>query len=133
MGEDQEERSATKEEQSSEAPSSHSRTDGLAALCLVARLHHVAADSASIAHQLSLPASQDVSISDLLLAAKHIGLKAKITHPNVERLPLSPLPALARVRNTAGGMNTVVLAQCTADRILLQDPTANGTGDDRTS
>lgn len=128
MGEDQEERSATKEEQSSEAPSSHSRTDGLAALCLIARLHHVAADSASIAHQLSLPASQDVSISDLLLAAKHIGLKAKITHPNVERLPLSPLPALARVRNTAGGMNTVVLAQCTADRILLQDPTANGTG-----
>ena len=43
----------------------------LAALCAIARLHHVAADPAALAHQLSLESSTPVGVADLLLAARH--------------------------------------------------------------
>src|SRR5205085_10757882 len=62
----------------------------LAALCLVARLHHVAADPAHLAHQLGWPASHVPSVDELLLAAKHLGLKAKRTRSSAERLNLVP-------------------------------------------
>ena len=48
----------------------------LSSLCLIARLHHVAADPAHLAHQLGWPASHEPDVDDLLLAAKHLGLKA---------------------------------------------------------
>ncbi|RYH66534.1 MAG: type I secretion system permease/ATPase [Alcaligenaceae bacterium] len=104
------------------------RKDGLAALCLIARLHHVAADPATLSHQLGLEASQDATVSDLLLAAKRIGLKAKLIKASAERLTMSPLPALARIRNAAGGVDTVVLAQCDGNRVLLQNPAAADAG-----
>lgn len=90
----------------------------LGALCLVARLHHVAADPAHIAHQLGWTPSYSPSTADLLLAAKHLGLKAKVTHTTADRLSLSPLPALALTRDG----RVVVLAQCDGQRVLLQEP-----------
>lgn len=104
------------------------RTGGLTALCLIARLHHVAADPATLSHQLGLEASQDATVSDLLLAAKRIGLKAKLIKSSAERLTMSPLPALDRIRNAAGRVNTVVLAQCDGNRVLLQNPAAADAG-----
>jgi subfamily B ATP-binding cassette protein HlyB/CyaB len=65
----------------------------LAALCVIARLHQIAADPAHLAHQLGRPASHRPSTSDLLLAAKRIGLKAKLTRTTADRLKRSPLPA----------------------------------------
>jgi ATP-binding cassette, subfamily B, bacterial HlyB/CyaB len=53
----------------------------LTALCLIARLHHIAADPAHLAHQLGWSASHQPTHADLLLAAKHIGLKAKLAPP----------------------------------------------------
>ena len=35
----------------------------------------------------------------------------------------APLPALALMRDEAGSMRTVVLAQCDGQRVLLQDAT----------
>ena len=90
----------------------------LAALCTVARLHHVAADPAHLAHQLGWPISHSPSTNDLLLAAKHLGLKAKLTRTTCDRLKLSPLPALALMNDG----RTVVLAQCDGQRVLLQEP-----------
>ena len=46
----------------------------LAALCAIARLHQIAADPATLAHQLGLAPLDPVSPQDLLRAAKHIGL-----------------------------------------------------------
>lgn len=98
----------------------------LAALCVIARFHQIAADPATLAHQLGLQPSQAASIEDLLRAAKHLGLKAKLSHTTPDRLPLSPLPALVMLRDQCGVTRTVVLAQCDGQRVLLQDPAASG-------
>ena len=88
----------------------------LAALCTIARLHQIAADPEVLAHQLGLSASDPVQIDDLLRGAKSLGLKAKLSQSAPERLQLSPLPALALLRD--GGV--VVLAQCDGQRVLYQ-------------
>ena len=46
-----------------------STSAALTALCLIARLHHVAADAATLQHQLGLAPSQPLATRDLLLAA----------------------------------------------------------------
>jgi subfamily B ATP-binding cassette protein HlyB/CyaB len=53
-----------------------------------------------------------------------LGLKAKSSRTTPERLSLTPLPALAVLRNEDGSERFVVLAQCDAQRVLLQDPAA---------
>jgi subfamily B ATP-binding cassette protein HlyB/CyaB len=105
----------------SEAAPAHA---ALVALSFLARLHHIGADSAALAHQLGIPPSREPSTDELLLAAKHIGLKAKLTRSQPERLNLVPLPALALLRDG----RAVVLAQCDGQRVLFQDPGALGGG-----
>jgi ATP-binding cassette, subfamily B, bacterial HlyB/CyaB len=94
----------------------------LAALCLIARLHHVAADPVQLCHALGWTPSHQPSSADFLLAAKHLGLKASLTRADVDRLSLTPLPALALLRDESGAERTVVLAQCDGKRVLFQDP-----------
>jgi ATP-binding cassette, subfamily B, bacterial HlyB/CyaB len=96
----------------------------LQALCAIARFHQIAADPAALAHQLGLQPSDSVTTADLLRAAKHLGLKAKITSTTATRLPLTPLPALAFMQDAEGVARVVVLAQCDGQRVLLQDPSA---------
>jgi subfamily B ATP-binding cassette protein HlyB/CyaB len=98
----------------------------LAALCTVARFHQVAADPATLAHQLGLSASDQLSTSDVLRAAQHLGLKAKLVHTSIERLGLTPLPALALMRTDGDTLRTVLLAQSDGQRVLLQDPSQAG-------
>ena len=105
-----------------------SNTSALAALCTLARLHQIAADPATLAHQLGLQPSQSASTQDLLRAAKHVGLQAKLSRTTLERLPLSSLPALALLRSDNGEVRSVVLAQCDGQRVLLQDPSSPGSG-----
>ncbi|HEY8907699.1 MAG TPA: ABC transporter transmembrane domain-containing protein, partial [Rhodoferax sp.] len=104
----------------------------LSALCAVARLHQVAADPATLAHQLGLSSSDPLTTSDLLRAAQHLGLKAKLSRSSVERLGLLPLPALALRRQDGGaGQDTapriVILAQSDGQRVLFQDGTGRPT------
>jgi len=96
--------------------------EALRALCLVARLHHIAVDPEQLGHQLGWPPSHMASIADLLLAAKQIGLKAKLSRTHVDRLAISPLPALALLKGEEGVPKVVVLAQCDGQRVLFQDP-----------
>ncbi|MGE4237432.1 ABC transporter transmembrane domain-containing protein, partial [Hydrogenophaga sp.] len=99
----------------------------LAALCLVARLHQVACEPAVIAHALGIPKAQAASTNDVLLGARHVGLKAKLTRSTLDRLSQVPLPALALLRDPRQpGMapRTVVLAQVNAQRVLIHDPAA---------
>ena len=44
----------------------------LTALALIARFHQIAADPATLAHQLGLQPSHNVSIEDLLRGAHHV-------------------------------------------------------------
>ena len=98
----------------------------LAALCAVARLHQIAADPATLAHQLGLSPTDALEPDDLLRAAKHLGLKAKRSSTTIARLALTPLPALAIMRHadaSSGVESTriVILAQCDGKRVLFQD------------
>lgn len=104
-----------------QAPAPH---PALAALCAIARLHQIAADPATLAHQLGLAPLDPVSTQDLLRAAKQIGLKAKRSKTSIDRLELTPLPALALMQSGA----TVILAQCDGKRVLFQDPAAMAAG-----
>jgi ATP-binding cassette, subfamily B, bacterial HlyB/CyaB len=96
----------------------------LTALCTIARLHQVAADPATLAHQLGLVLTDSLSTDDLLQAAKHLGLKAKLSRSSVDRLALTPLPALAVMRDKEGSesktLQVVIIAQCDGKRVLLQ-------------
>jgi ATP-binding cassette, subfamily B, bacterial HlyB/CyaB len=96
----------------------------LQALCAIARFHQVAADPATLAHQLGLLPSEAITTSHLLRAATHLGLKAKLSTTTAARLPLTPLPALAFMQDAGGHTRVVILAQCDGQRVLLQDPSA---------
>ena len=98
----------------------------LQALCIVARLHHVAADAATLAHRLGWSAHQAPDPDDLLLAARELGLKARRSRSTADRLSLAALPALAvlRAEGESGAPRVVVLAQCDGQRVLWQDPAA---------
>ena len=108
------------------------RRSNLDALCLLARLHHVAADPASLAHRLGLAPGDAVSPEVLLLAAQQLGLQARRVKSSVDRLTLTPLPALALMREGPPGSGDAtpalvqVLAQCDGQRVLLHDPVAGG-------
>ena len=100
------------------------RASALVALCAVARFHQIAADPATLAHQLGITQSDAVSPDDIVRAAHHLGLKAKLSASSAERLPLAALPALALMRSEDGSTRTVIVAQCDGQRVLIQDPAA---------
>ena len=93
---------------------------GLPALCALARFHQVAADPQTLAHQLGLSAHQAGKPADVLLAARHLGLKAKWVRVSADRLMHTPLPALAWLGDEATG-HAVVLAQSDGHKVLVQD------------
>jgi ATP-binding cassette, subfamily B, bacterial HlyB/CyaB len=77
-----------------------------------------------LAHQLGWSPGHQPAHADLLLAAKHIGLKAKLSTTTADRLTLASLPALAVLKGDVAGTRIVVLAQCDGQRVLFQDPSA---------
>ena len=102
-------------------------------MCAIARLHPTAADPATLAHQLGLATTDVLQPDDLLRAAKHLGLKAKLSRTSIERLALTPLPALALMRHVDAAssiesMHVVILAQCDGKRVLFQDFGKSGSG-----
>ena len=66
----------------------------LKGLVLLAQFHGIAADAAQLAHQFGR-VGETFDETTLLLAAKQLGLKAKITQQPVERVSMVTLPALA--------------------------------------
>jgi ATP-binding cassette, subfamily B, bacterial HlyB/CyaB len=68
---------------------------GLACLILIAHFHGIAADAEQLRHQSGLgELTGCFSESDLLLASKSLGLKARSVQLKAERLGKTPLPAL---------------------------------------
>ena len=62
----------------------------LAALCAIARLHQTPADPAILAHQLGLSPTDALQPDDLLRAARHLDLKARLSCTSIERPALTP-------------------------------------------
>ncbi|WP_324256085.1 type I secretion system permease/ATPase [Niveibacterium sp. 24ML] len=86
------------------------------ALALIARLHNVAADPAQLAHEFS--PTGEVDEVALQRAARGIGLRAKHSIVTVDRLPQTPLPALAR--DTAGHWFVFAQYDAATGRALIQ-------------
>jgi len=75
---------------------------GLACLLIIARFHGIAADANQLRHHFGFGNSAEpLCETDLLLAAKSLGLKARSVHLNTARLDKTPLPALVLDRNQA--------------------------------
>jgi subfamily B ATP-binding cassette protein HlyB/CyaB len=85
----------------------------------MARFHDVPADGAQLRHQF-VQSGASFSELDLLRAAKHLGLKAGAHRTAWNRLPETPLPAIAK---RADG-RYVVLAKIDGDKALIHDPVA---------
>ncbi len=109
-----------------QSPSSHpglpdaaaSVTDtGLVCLLILARFYDVPADGAQLRHQFA-QSGRLLSDTDLLRAAKHLGLKAGLIKTQWSKLAGMPLPAIAK--RTDG--RYVVLAKIDEDKVLIQDP-----------
>ncbi len=94
-----------------------SADSGLTCLLILARFHDLPADGAQLEHQFA-QSGQVLSDTELLRAAKHLGLKAGVVSTTWCKLQGTPLPAMAK--RTDG--RYVVLAKVEADKVLIQDP-----------
>ena len=99
------------------------KTDtGLACLVLLARLHGVAAEPEQLAHEFAT--GEPFGVSEILLAAKQLGLKAKAARSDISRIDKLPLPAIAIREDSEGRPGFFVLARAEGGQVLLQDPAA---------
>uniref|UniRef100_UPI002630BE41 ABC transporter transmembrane domain-containing protein n=1 Tax=Propionivibrio sp. TaxID=2212460 RepID=UPI002630BE41 len=90
---------------------------GLIGLVMLARFHNIAADPDQLAHEYRV-AGQLFGTTQILLASKKLGLKAKLVNTEYSRLERTPLPALAV---DADG-RFFILARVDTDQVLIQDP-----------
>jgi ATP-binding cassette, subfamily B, bacterial HlyB/CyaB len=90
---------------------------GLICLLILGRFFGLPADGDQLRHQFS-ESGKVLTDTDLLRAAKHIGLKAGILNAEWSKLATAPLPALARCKDG----RYLVLAKVNGDKVLIQDP-----------
>jgi subfamily B ATP-binding cassette protein HlyB/CyaB len=97
--------------------STQSNDSGLIAFVLLARILGVAADPDQLRHQF-LQGDERFGASEMLRAAKQLGLKARSVTTHWERLASTALPAIAKL--TDGGF--LLIGPCAADQVLAHDP-----------
>jgi len=102
------------------APSGSGSDPGLAALVLIARFHGVAVDTEQLKHSFAL-ADDIATESDLVLAARSIGLKARSVKLMADRLSSTPFPALVLCKQG----RHFILAGGDADKALVLEPGEN--------
>jgi ATP-binding cassette, subfamily B, bacterial HlyB/CyaB len=90
---------------------------GLICLLILARFYDLPADGSQLRHQFA-QSGQVLSDTDLLRAAKHLGLKVGVLTANWSKLGEIPLPALAKRSDG----RYVVLAKFEGEKVLVQDP-----------
>jgi len=89
---------------------------GLRCLVLLAQFHGQTADEAQLKHQFAQGRAA-LDETDLQLAAKFLGLKAKIANTSIERLKMSNLPAMALQAND----QHFIVAKVSDDKVLIHD------------
>ncbi len=92
---------------------------GLIGLVMLARFHHIAADPDQLAHEFRIE-GRPFNVTQILLAARRLGLKARRVTTEAARLARTPLPALALDKDG----RFFILARAEADQVLIQDPSA---------
>ena len=97
-------------------PGGHAPDLPLNGLVLLAQFHGIAADAQQLAHQFGR-SGEPFDETTLLLAAKHLGLKAKVSLQPASRIGMANLPALAI--GEAG--DSFIVAKASNDAILIHD------------
>jgi ATP-binding cassette, subfamily B, bacterial HlyB/CyaB len=92
---------------------------GLISLCVVAGHHRRSADPQQLARALGFDASVPWSESQLILAAKELGLTSKVAVTSWERLPKLSMPVMAELRS---GEYVVLLRLESDDHVIVGDP-----------
>src|SRR5207302_9396384 len=112
-------RPASRLPSASASPSAAAGVTGTSLICLLilARFYDLPADGAQRRHQFA-QSGQILSDTDLLRAAKHLGLKAGLHKTRWSNLHGTPFPAMAK--QTDG--RYVVLAKLEGEKALIQDP-----------
>ena len=90
---------------------------GLTCLVILARLHGIAADANQLAHEYHT-GGQPFSQTEILLAAKKLGLQASLVKTTLERLDKTPLPAMA----VDSESRFFILAKVENNQVLIHDP-----------
>jgi ATP-binding cassette, subfamily B, bacterial HlyB/CyaB len=90
---------------------------GLHGLILLARFHSLAADAAQLRHEAGI-GDREFTEPELILAARRLGLRARVLEQPADRLDRVALPALAL--DSRG--ESFVVARVATDKVLLQDP-----------
>jgi len=88
---------------------------GLTALVVLLRFQGLSVDPAQIRHQLG---TDTIGVSEMLRCATQLGLKARQSKTRWDRLPRTPLPGIAPLRD--GGF--LLLGKASEDKILVQAP-----------
>jgi ATP-binding cassette, subfamily B, bacterial HlyB/CyaB len=88
---------------------------GLAALVMLLRFHGVTADPAQIRHQFG---TNTIGVAEMLRCARQFGLKARAATTRWDRLPRTPLPGIAALRNGS----FLLLGKASTDKIMVQAP-----------
>ncbi len=88
---------------------------GLICLLILARFYDLPADGLQLQH-LYAQSGQALSDTDLLRAAKHIGLKAGVAHMKWDKLIGMPLPAMAKLVDG----RYLVVAKVHSEKVLVQ-------------
>jgi ATP-binding cassette, subfamily B, bacterial HlyB/CyaB len=93
---------------------------GLASLAVIARFHGKAAEPQQLAHELGL--TGPAGAEELLLAAKRLELKARLSPLDLERAAKGtiPLPCIVELHDPG----FAVLARIDSEKALLHDPVA---------
>jgi ABC-type bacteriocin/lantibiotic exporter with double-glycine peptidase domain len=65
---------------------------GLDCLVIMARIHAIAADADQLSHEFKKAEGQPFGQTEILLAAKKLGLQASVVKTPLERLDKTPLP-----------------------------------------
>ncbi|MGR8921250.1 MAG: cysteine peptidase family C39 domain-containing protein, partial [Gammaproteobacteria bacterium] len=97
------------------SPAAGDRSDtGLACLVALARVHELAVDAGRLRHEFGR-AGAAFDAEDIVRAARWLGLKARLIRSRWQRLPRTPLPAIAEL---GGGF--VLLAGVGDEEVLVQ-------------
>jgi len=92
---------------------------GIICLCVIAGRHQCSADPVQLTRALGLNVASPVTDTQILLAAKELGLKAKRAHTSWEALPRRSLPVIAELKT---GEFVVLLRSDRDGRVLVGDP-----------
>lgn len=92
---------------------------GIIALVMLMRLHGMAADGDQIRHRF---AGRPVGVAEMVRCGREFGLRSRVVNTQWSRLPHTPLPVIAALRD--GGF--LLIGQVNADegKVLVQEPTA---------